>query len=70
MHRVHPSRVQICVRVPSVLGRELVNDLMVRTVGVAVDSASPPVLSDPNARGLRNLHVGFEREDYTDPIGR
>jgi hypothetical protein len=26
--------------------------------------------SDANARALRNSHVGFERKDYTDPLGR
>ena len=26
--------------------------------------------SDPIARALRNPHVGFERKDHTDPLGR
>jgi hypothetical protein len=50
---------------PSALGRELVIDLVVPTTGPAVDSASPPVPSDPNAHAPSNPHVGFERKDYT-----
>jgi hypothetical protein len=47
-----------------------VHHLVVPKMGPAVDSASPPVPSDPNAGALRNPHVGFEREDYTDRLGR